>query len=382
MAAGLTPQVVVVPSHPDWKECDRGLHIPKDHSFSNAAALPHGETLGLGVRSRVLHLSSYAIDVSIGDYLTTLLAGGCVCIPSETDRKERLGDYMVQSGVNFAILTPSVSRLLSPEDVSALEVLCLIGEPMAKSDVLRWAGRTKLVNTYGPVECSAISMVQSHITISSEPGDIGFATGCACWVTHQDDPEILLRPEETSELLIEGPIVGRHYLNEPEQSAAVFVRLPAWLREVRPEGYTGRLCRTGDLVLREPDSSLRYIGRRGNQIKVNGQRVELGEVGGSQPHVDGEVMEHLRSDLPQYMIPGAFVELESIPLTTTGNADRRRLRQVYKVGCYRKHSMKQQSLAAMEARLQQIVSKTLGLPHQSVYMNESFADLGGDSIRA
>jgi non-ribosomal peptide synthetase component F len=75
--------------------------------------------------------------------------------------------------------------------------------------------------------------------------------------------------------LIEGPIVARGYLNNPEKTAEVFIENPTWANEI-PGQPPRRLYKTGDLAYFNPDGSINFVGRKDTQVKVRGQRLELG----------------------------------------------------------------------------------------------------------
>ncbi|PKX91280.1 uncharacterized protein P174DRAFT_506779 [Aspergillus novofumigatus IBT 16806] len=252
------------------------------HAAYCTSAMSHSRAFGLSATSRAFQFSSYAFDASIVEHLTTLMVGGCICIPSDADRQNNIEVAAGRMGVTWAMVTPSTSRILHPAKITALETLVLIGEPMTSSDISRWVGQVNLKNGYGPAECSACSTVQSVTQKGSDARNIGKATGGVCWVVDPQDHERLLPIEAVGELLIEGPIVGRGYLNDPENTATAFIDPPAWLCEFRaahPGNRGGdRVYKTGDLVQYAADGSLRFIGRKDTQVKLRGQRVELGEV--------------------------------------------------------------------------------------------------------
>ncbi|MGM2704421.1 hypothetical protein ACS2QD_30730, partial [Bacillus cereus group sp. Bce036] len=85
---------------------------------------------------------------------------------------------------------------------------------------------------------------------------------------------------EIGELVLEGPIVGAGYLGDEGKTAELFIEDPQWLVEGPPGGVGrhGRLYKTGDLVRYEADGRLSFVGRKDSQVKINGQRVELGEI--------------------------------------------------------------------------------------------------------
>ena len=154
----------------------------------------------------------------------------------------------------------------------------------------------------------------------------------------------------TGEVCVGGPDVARGYLNRPDLTAEKFVRDPFG------DG-SGRLYRTGDFARYLPGGELEYVGRMDHQVKIRGQRVEIGEVEahllqhrdvrdaavvpdesgedvrlvafvvaelGSAPP-DGSLREFLREALPEYMIPAAFLSLPSLPLTPNGKVNRQAL---------------------------------------------------------
>jgi amino acid adenylation domain-containing protein len=354
------------------------------HAAFATCAMAHSQLFHLNPQSRVFQFTSYAFDVSIIETITTLIVGGCICVPSEAGRRDNIAAAANELRISVAQLTPSTTRLLQPGNIVTLKTLVLLGEPVTSSDINQWAGRVELVNGYGPAEC-AISSVHSSLRAASQVGNIGWATGCVCWVVDRANHERLLPIGAVGELLIEGPIVGRGYLNDPERTMAAFVAPPAWLRQFRGGSISssGRLYKTGDLVQYTADGSLRFVGRKDTQVKLRGQRIELGEVehhtrrsfpgardvvaevvtpteAGRAPMlvafvwVDnpsqqdennkddraGDILltpthgfraaipaakTALQDSVPAYMVPAVFLPLRGVPLSATGKTDRRRL---------------------------------------------------------
>ncbi|KFY06199.1 hypothetical protein V492_08117, partial [Pseudogymnoascus sp. VKM F-4246] len=201
----------------------------------------------LNPSSRVLQFASYAFDTSLMDHLTTLFVGGCVCVPSDMERNGYIASAVQRMQVNWTILTPSVSRLLKPSDVPTLKTLVLAGEAMSQQDISLWLGEVLLICGYGPAECSVNSTAQSVIKPLLDPHNIGYATGGVCWIVDRLSHDKLAPIGSVGELLIGGPIVGRGYLNDEENTRDVFIESPPWLQHFQP-GHQGRLYKTGDLV--------------------------------------------------------------------------------------------------------------------------------------
>ena len=131
--------------------------------------------------SRVYDFASYSFDVSIHNVFATLVSGGCVCIPSESDRRENISKSMVKMGTTIVDLTPSVARLIDPALVPQLDTLILGGEALSVEDVTRWWGKTRVVNGYGPAECN-FSTINWRQSSPKETTHIGKGAGLVTWL--------------------------------------------------------------------------------------------------------------------------------------------------------------------------------------------------------
>ena len=250
------------------------------HSNYCSGVVQRAKVMCFKETSRMFDFASYSFDASIDNMLLTLFAGGCVCIPSNAERIDNIVGAMNRLNVNTADLTPSVARLISSEAVPSLRVLILGGEAIAATDIHAWANQLHLVNAYGPAECSVITSANVGVTASTHPGNIGRGLGAVMWVTEATDHNRLSPIGAVGELLIEGPILARGYLNDDEKTVAAFINDPAWLLAGvggRP-GRRGRLYKTGDLVRYNSDGTLSFVGRKDTQVKIRGQRVELSEI--------------------------------------------------------------------------------------------------------
>ncbi|RAH79137.1 hypothetical protein BO86DRAFT_436606 [Aspergillus japonicus CBS 114.51] len=243
-----------------------------EHRAFCTGALAHKEGLQMG--RRVLQFASYTFDASVLEILSTLVQGSCVCVPSEAERRGNIAEAITRMNVDWAVLTPSFVSTIDPTTVPTLETLCLAGEAMTATHVATWTPYVRLVNGYGPSECCVCSSSNRRVVPGTAPNDIGTAVGGACWVTDRDDHNKLAPVGCIGELLVEGHTLARHYLKNAEKTAAAFIPRPAWLPWSRCE----RLYKTGDLVRYSADGSLLFIGRKDTQVKIRGQRVELGEI--------------------------------------------------------------------------------------------------------
>ncbi|RAO66311.1 uncharacterized protein BHQ10_002323 [Talaromyces amestolkiae] len=249
------------------------------HSAYVSGALDHGPRQGIRQQqSRVLQFASYSFDASLVEILTTLVHGGTVCVASDKERLEDVHGFMQRAQIDYAVLTPSVVRLLRPADLPLLRTLVLVGEAADDELVKRWLdAAVDVFNGYGPSECSIVVAVQK-MAPGMNVRNIGLPVAARAWVVNPNNVDELLQDGEDGELLVEGPTLARGYLNNREATESVFIWNPAWALQEGEENSGRRMYRTGDMVRRNPDGSLYYIGRKDLQVKVNGQRIELGEI--------------------------------------------------------------------------------------------------------
>jgi amino acid adenylation domain-containing protein len=360
--------------------------VPKgvvvEHRAVSTSCLGHGRAFGLTPHARVLQFASYTFDACITEIITTLVYGGCVCVPSERDRQDGLAKFIQSTNVNWALLTPTVARMLDPNMVPLLMFLVFGGEEVNSDDWDRWEGHVHRTNTYGPTECSVWCTSYAEVQ-GFKSGTIGTSIASVSWIVDPKNYDILAPLGSIGELLVEGPVLARGYLDNAEKTEDAFVNDPAWLIKGCGDhpGRRGRLYKTGDLVRYEPNGNLVYMGRKDTQVKVRGQRVELGEIehyvreympetkhvtvevitldgekdkaivaaflevkeemldkmlDGSPADKDllvqvislSEITERLTKILPRYMVPAVFFALSRIPITTSGKTDRKRLREI------------------------------------------------------
>jgi amino acid adenylation domain-containing protein len=251
----------------------KGIVLPHGAIATSAAVMrEHGN---LTSNSRVFHFASFAFDISIGEILFTLAAGACLCVPQEEERRGSPAKAAGDLKATWALLTPSVINLFDPSDVPTMETLGSCGEPLTSQIVDIWAHRLKLFAMYAPAECTVISHI-GRILPDSSPSDIGRSFRAASWVVDPTDHDRLVPIGTVGELVVEGPVVSTGYLKDREKTDRVFVSNPSWLSEFRSS--CGRMYKTGDLVRQTSDGDLQFLGRKDDQVKLHGQRLEVGEV--------------------------------------------------------------------------------------------------------
>ncbi|EGY22526.1 surfactin synthetase subunit 3 [Verticillium dahliae VdLs.17] len=410
------------------------------HENYTSGAVPRADLVGYRSHSRVFDFASYAFDVSIDCMLCTLANGGCLCIPSDEDRMNDLSDAIRKSKSNMAHMTPSVARVLDPNVIPSLEVLGLGGEAVSAGDASAWSQSAKVIIAYGPSECTVGCTING--SVSSTSTNIGKGTGGLTWIVDPDDHDRLMPVGAVGELLIEGPVVGLGYLNDPTKTAEVFIKDPTWLLAGGggTPGRHGLLYKTGDLVRYDPDGTgaIAFVGRKDQQVKLRGQRIELAEVehhlrgklpssvklaaevikpGGTEPTLVAFIVEQasaasddgegdlttlsaelsqivaeidtaLGAEIPRYMVPSSYIPLRKMPSLVSGKIDRKRLRELGS-SMSREEVARLRAVSAentapqsdMEKALHRSWVKILGTASE-IGLQDSFFALGGDSLRA
>ncbi|CBX99700.1 similar to nonribosomal peptide synthetase [Plenodomus lingam JN3] len=408
-----------------------------EHCSFASSAYGHTAAFQIDADTCALQFASYTYGAALIETLTVLLAGGCVCIISEEERATNLVECINKLEVNWAVLTRSSLGLLGgPERVPKLQTLVTAGEPLSADAVAKWASKLSLLQGYGQAEASVVSTLTKPMAPGSSPRNIGSCVSGHAWVVEPDNHEKLCPIGAVGELLIEGPHVGSGYINKPEITATVFVEKPSWFNSMDSAevwSRAQRLYRTGDMVRWCPDGTLEYVGRRDTQIKINGQRVELGEIesllrnllagqgvnsvavdvvqheygsdkktgslaafltfGNSSSLVESQQMldkatqgllEKLSRVLPRFMVPSLFLPLQELPLTASGKIDRTALRKIGAELRRRQHCHARGEKARfsdMERRLIALWSAALETEDE-LTVDSNFVELGGDSLDA
>ena len=250
-----------------------------EHQAFASRAVGEGRALQFH-HARTLQFASSQWDIFLSDVLTTLFCQGCVCIPSEEDRRFNLSRFCQEYDVSLAILTPSLARLLDPSEFKTLRTLIFAGEALSTEVVQKWSSSAPSVTLFqgcGPAEAGLYTIGP---VVDGRPELLGFPTDYSvCVLVDPNDPERLVPLGAVGELLVGGPAILRDYLNDPSRTAAATVINPSWASDIGLP--VTRLYKTGDLLrysLDTLDGRFEYIGRKDNQVKFHGQRIELGDI--------------------------------------------------------------------------------------------------------
>ena len=388
-------------------------------------AIPHRnvtrllETLDadMGLAGRVwTQCHSLAFDFSVWEIWGALLYGGrVVVVPDSVVRSpEDLHALLVDEQVSVLSQTPSAFYALQAADAAGpergaqlkLEAVVFGGEALEPQRLRTWLerhpGLPRLINMYGITETTVHASFREIVAedVDSTVSPIGVPLAHLGFFV-LDGWLRVVPAGVVGELYVAGAGVADGYLGRAGLSATRFVACPF--------GEPGaRMYRTGDLMCWGADGQLRYVGRADEQVKIRGYRIELGEIQAALSGLDGvtQAVVIAREDrpgdkrlvgyvtgsvdpaaargvlaerLPAYMVPAAVVVIEALPLTVNGKLDTRALpKPQYQDGDHYRAPAN-----AVEELLVGIYAKVLGVePPQLIGVDESFFDLGGDSLSA
>jgi amino acid adenylation domain-containing protein len=314
------------------------------------------ERMGLGPDTRYLLILSFSFDAALKDILGTLLNGGCLVLAPARYDPGKLVELIERYRATALCCTPTqLYPVLDGgfERLASLRCVCVGGEATHVARVRPWFEsehcRSGLLHGYGPTECSDVTAGSGPMRgrelreLDRLPLGSPVPWGRVYVLDGRDE----LQPRGVpGELCVGGELLAQGYLNRPGLTAERFV--------VDPFVPGQRMYRTGDVARWRRDGELELLGRIDRQVKIRGLRIELGEVesqlsehpsvreavvtvhedaggerrlvayaaGGAEGLASaGELREHLRRRLPEYMVPTAFVELERLPQGSSGKVD-------------------------------------------------------------
>ncbi|MCP3808144.1 non-ribosomal peptide synthase/polyketide synthase [Paenibacillus sp. Lou8.1] len=365
---------------------------------------------------RLLQLASFSFDVFVGDIARTLYNGGTMVIVPKDDRIDptRLYGWIRDYAVTVfestpALIVPFMEHVHAEGlDLSSMQLLITSSDACSVADYRtlqeRFGSQFRIINSYGVTEAAIDSSFYDE-PLEKLPKTGSVPIGKAWLNAKFYIVDANLKPVPIGvlgELVISGAGVARGYLNRPALTAEKFVDSPFAAGE--------RLYRTGDLARWMPDGNVDFIGRIDNQVKIRGYRIELGEIEAKLLSVGGvkeavvvvredqegqkalcayytaeegltaaDLKRAIASELPGYMIPSYFVELERLPLTPNGKIDRKALPAPEGGASAGREYVAPRT--ELEAKLAAIWQDVL-VREKAVGVTDNFFDLGGHSLRA
>ncbi|WP_412538161.1 amino acid adenylation domain-containing protein [Longispora sp. K20-0274] len=372
---------------------------------------------GIDADSRVVQKAQQTFDISLWQLIAPLLTGGSTLIVTRDEILDvrRFLATVSTGGATVVQVVPSYLDVLlriaedgaERVDLGAVRYISATGEALNKTLVTRWFAQfpgIRLVNAYGATEASDDT---NHEIMSQVPSEeltpVGRpVTNVVVYILGPDDTLVPLGTP--GEIVVSGVCVGRGYVNDPDRTALAFGDDP-----FRPGE---RIYRTGDFGRWLPSGSVEFHGRRDEQVKVNGIRIELGEVEArilEHPRVlaaaviitpmpgtgkslvafyetgdgltDDELRDHLREALPASSVPAQLVAIDRLPLNPNGKVDKKALiarAQALPTGA----GTATVPSTPTELRLAAAWAAALNLPIDRIGGDDHFFEIGGASLSA
>ncbi|RSL79006.1 hypothetical protein CEP51_007720 [Fusarium floridanum] len=360
--------------------------------------------------SRFLQFAAPTFDVSVFEIFFPIFRGVTLVTVRRVEMLNDLPAVLRRMDVDACELTPTVagSLLRKRENAPNLKVLLTIGEMLNAPVVEEFGGDdskpSMLWAMYGPTEATIHCTLQTAFSCDSGTGNIGVPLDTvSCFIieipeTDSEDFKLKVLPQgEVGELAVGGYQLATGYINRPEQTRSVFIDSPY-----------GRIYRTGDKARLLPNGKLECFGRLSDgQVKLRGQRLELGEVEQAVLRTSGchsavaavvnsilvvfcavdagvsedAILKKCGDWLPQYMVPGEVVLMSEFPRLPSGKVDRKRLKAEHEArkADMAEDSQDSESADAIETTIIDVMSDVLNF---KVKKSMSLASAGLDSLKA
>ncbi|HLP47743.1 MAG TPA: amino acid adenylation domain-containing protein, partial [Candidatus Kapabacteria bacterium] len=357
--------------------------------------------------------SSLAFDLTVTSIYVPLISGNKIVVYPNDEKEFVISKILREDRVQVIKLTPTHLKMVMnmfPGDVKNIKKLIVGGEDLAVElacEIHRlFKGNIEIYNEYGPTETTVGCMIHkfdpSADCRQSVPIGVPITNTNIYILDYYQCPIVA---GVAGELYVSGEGLARGYLNKPELSAEKFIHFHHSSFDI-PRIHHSKLYKTGDLAMWLPDGKVEFLGRIDHQVKIRGFRIEPGEIERQLLSHDGikasavitivekdenylcayftsdekieipKLRDNLAKKLPNYMIPSYFIQIESIPLTTSGKIDRNAL-----ISIGHKQDAEIEFVAPQnetEKIIASVWKEVLGVEQVGIYDN--FFHIGGNSL--
>ncbi|KAI1451502.1 hypothetical protein F4805DRAFT_463728 [Annulohypoxylon moriforme] len=408
----------------------KGCLISHDNAVQAMLAFKHLFSGHWDARSRWLQFASFHFDVSVLEQYWTWFVGiTLVAAPKDLMLSDIIATISTLE-ITHVDLTPSLARLVYPEEAPSLcrGVFITGGEQLRQEILQVWGPKKVIYNAYGPTEATIGVTMFQRVPANGRPTNIGTQFPNVGTYVLENGTEAPVLRGGVGELCVSGRLVGKGYLNRKDLTDQRFPVLAE---------YGDRVYRTGDLVRVLHDGSFDFIGRADDQVKLRGQRLEIGEInhaikaglsgrladvatfvtrrlgkerdllisflapvdglsGSPELHICSDhrslemsrtALEACRGRLPGYMVPSYVLCVPSIPLSANNKADVKRLKSLFaELSHDRLRSLtagsdvSQRVLDEKECLISLAISTITGIGDEKIHPSSSIFELGIDSI--
>ncbi|MEH2459865.1 non-ribosomal peptide synthetase [Nostoc sp.] len=378
------------------------------------------EVFNLQPSNRILQFASLSFDASIFEIVMTLRTGATLYLANKESLLpgQPLLQLLREKAITHVTLPPAVLAVLPTESLPALQTIICAGESCT-DDIIKcwWNSQRRFFNAYGPTEATVWSTFAEISSMNKKPHIGRPIANTQIYILDQHLQPLPIGV--SGELYIGGEGLAQGYINRPELTTEKFIPNPF------TDKKEARLYKTGDLARYRLDGNIEFLGRIDNQVKIRGFRIELSEIETVlsqhqslqktvvivKENISGDkyllayivlnletqnstssrfstrrcananaplLRKFLKEKLPEYMIPKAFVVLDSLPLTASGKVDRLALTELDSLASRLIDKAFIAPRTPTESTLAKIWAEVLNVECVGIYDN--FFDLGGDSL--
>ncbi len=360
--------------------------------------------LKINKEDNILQFASISFDASVWEIMMALLTGGTLCIPKKDTINDlrKMEKFINDNNITVATLPPAYAVHLESDNIHALKLLITAGSETTDAIVKKWSSKLQYINAYGPTETTVCATYWRANEANTEVISIGKPIPNTK-VYILDKKNQLVPIGVRGQICISGDGLAKGYLNQPELTRMKFIEHPFLPNE--------KMYLTGDVGKWTPDGLIQFMGRQDYQVKIRGFRIELGEIEEQLLKIEqiketivldkqdsnnnkylvafytgikeldaAYIKRHLSKELPDYMIPSYFVKTEELPLTQNGKVDRKALLELQLETGNGENIEYSEPRNKVESNLCKIWKQILNA--KQIGIDDSFFDLGGDSIKA
>ncbi|KAK4237065.1 hypothetical protein C8A03DRAFT_34994 [Achaetomium macrosporum] len=414
------------------------------HAALATALLGQGPAARITPLSRVMQLSSFNVDISITEIFTTLVYGGCVCVPSAVERLQDFGAAVNRMQVNWSYMTPLLSRKVDPTQLPSLEVVCFRTRGLDDDTYSIWHGKVNVILAYGPQDVCPLGIAFLEALGPHHLRSIGRPFAGNLVIVNPEDHRKRMPIGAVGELVVEGPTLGFSYPNREST-----------MTPMSPLGPTGggkpRHFKTGHRARYTQGGLMEFISSKRDDVDLDGKIInvteieqylrrclgqgvdvvvetvifrgpakndtlltafiELGDRFDSEENLTSlslatkeqlamvkQLVEiGLKNKFPPSMIPSVFVPVKHLPITPSLKVNRRRLQKMI-AGLTKEdllalatvpnsneakfQHLKPLPLTQSEEKMRAIWARVLGVEEAKISALDSFFNVGGDDIIA
>ncbi|KAI1636622.1 hypothetical protein F4809DRAFT_641290 [Biscogniauxia mediterranea] len=351
------------------------------HGALATACVGQGATLWINPSSRVMQLSSLSVDIALSEIFTTLVHGGCVCVPSSSERIANFAGAACRMRVNWTYLTPTLSRKIQPDSLPDLSVVCFRTRQLDSDAYAPWAGKAKVLLVYGSAEACPLGLAATEMTDSNRAQSFGNPFAGNFWIVSPEDSNRLMPVGALGELVIGGPTLASGFEINDRDVKTWVGRSAARAKSLLDQSGS-RLLKTGHYVRYREHGEIEFVKADGEECRIDGKSFRVSDIEpklrrcfgrgvdvvvetiafkdtNSSPILaafvefgDGFFHRHedlvklsrttreklhfsrkmadmvLRESLPSYMLPMAYVPVRRMPLTPSLKVNRKELQKL------------------------------------------------------